>query len=446
MILNYLNKKYWDILSKAKAKSLSRKNFDISDLKIDNFFNKIPLRKLLLFYVDFENFFKENPSFIFENIKIEHLDNLLKIIVKDNIVINNRIMIEKIDDNKRKIILNFFNIKKISDFPKILRNPNRFCKKCGSLKNHIIENELFCNCDIIGTCEFCGKQCISKKQLSEHYTKKHNINWFKMHRPNQPDLYCIFCREKIDSRITEWNIIKPHLCKNPNCPNFKERQKNKLKKFSKTIKSRKNFNNINYVNASYRREEIFKNTILENGETLKQNISKKAGPKTSKTMKEKILNGSFTPDVTNFWCNSLINYKNKKFRSSWEIAFYLLNEGLDYEITRIKYFSSKYNQFKTYIVDFTDFKNRVLYEIKPNSKIDDITNQEKFKAAELFSQENSFSFRVISEFFLLKNLENIKEKYYKNLDLFCDESKVKMLKLIKQLERLKNENSINRRN
>lgn len=322
MILNYLNKKYCDILSKAKAKSLSRKNFDISDLKIDNFFNKIPLRKLLLFYVDFENFFKENPSFIFENIKIEHLDNLLKIIVKDNIVINKRIMIEKIDDNKRKIILNFFNIKKISDFPKILRNPNRFCKKCGSLKN----------------------------------------------------------------------------------------------------------------------------TILENGETLKQNISKKAGPKTSKTMKEKILNGSFTPDVTNSWCNSLINYKNKKFRSSWEIAFYLLNEGLDYEITRIKYFSFKYNQFKTYIVDFTDFKNRVLYEIKPNSKIDDITNQEKFKAAELFSQENSFSFRVISEFFLLKNLENIKEKYYKNLDLFCDESKVKMLKLIKQLERLKNENSINRRN
>lgn len=317
MILNYLNKKYCDILSKAKAKSLSRKNFDISDLKIDNFFNKIPLRKLLLFYVDFENFFKENPSFIFENIKIEHLDNLLKIIVKDNIVINKRIMIEKIDDNKRKIILNFFNIKKISDFPKILRNPNRFCKKCGYLKNYIIENELFCNCDIIGTCEFCGKQCISKKQLSEHYTKKHNINWFEMHRPNQPDLYCIFCREKIDSRITEWNIIKPHLCKNPNCPNFKERQKNKLKKFSKTIKSRKNFNNINYVNASYRREEIFKNTILENGETLKQNISKKAGPKTSKTMKEKILNGSFTPDVTNSWCNSLINYKNKKFRSSW---------------------------------------------------------------------------------------------------------------------------------
>lgn len=441
--MNYLNEKYKNILKNAKPKGLNRKNFDISDLFIDDFFIKISLRDLLKFYVDFEGLLKNKPSFIIENIKTEHLENLLKIIVNDNIILNKRIMFEKITPDKKILILNFFKIENIKDFHKILNNSNRRCKKCGNIKSIFFKNIAFCDCEVIGSCNICGKVCISRKQLLEHYIKKHKINWFIAHKPKKPEIYCLFCKEKVDSSITRWNVINPKTCKNKNCPDYKNREKERLNNFLNAVKSRENFDNSNYVKAAHKREEYFKNTILENGETLKSNICKKSGSKISKKIKERILNGEFTPEVTNSWCNSLINYKNKKFRSSWEIAFYLIDENLEYEKTRIKYFNTKLNKFRTYIVDFTDFENKILYEIKPDSKIDDITNQEKFKAAELFSKENSFSFQVISEKFLLKNLDIIKEKYYKNIDLFCDESKRKMLRLIKQLERLKNENNIN---
>ena len=102
----------------------------------------------------------------------------------------------------------------------------------------------------------------------------------------------------------------------------------------------------NYSLAAFKREKIFKEIILENGETLKQNISKKAGIKISSTLKDKILNGEWMPNTSNRFTHFQWKYKNLKFRSSWEMIFYVLNEQkkLELETIRIKYFNTKKNK------------------------------------------------------------------------------------------------------
>ena len=90
--------------------------------------------------------------------------------------------------------------------------------------------------------------------------------------------------------------------------------------------------------------------------------------KNSIIMKEKIKNGTFTPNITNSWSRSkislLINNKEVNYRSSWEAFFHLCNTDLEYEKLRIEYEhgGNKHN----YIVDFVDNINKIVYEIKPD--------------------------------------------------------------------------------
>ena len=57
------------------------------------------------------------------------------------------------------------------------------------------------------------------------------------------------------------------------------------------------------------------------------NHSEESKIKQSKTMKSKIKNGDFTPQITNSWThhNNKFVYNHINFRSSWELLFYLLN-------------------------------------------------------------------------------------------------------------------------
>lgn len=48
-------------------------------------------------------------------------------------------------------------------------------------------------------------------------------------------------------------------------------------------------------------------------------------------MKTNILNGTFTPNVTNSWAKSRCYIDTIPFRSSWEVLFYVLNPKLKYE-------------------------------------------------------------------------------------------------------------------
>lgn len=91
--------------------------------------------------------------------------------------------------------------------------------------------------------------------------------------------------------------------------------------------------------------------------------------KLSDSMKDRIASGKFKPNIHNSWRNTkylvLINGIIKKFRSSWEAFFNLVNPSFSYESRRIPYVQN--DEKHTYIVDFDDIENRILYEIKPIS-------------------------------------------------------------------------------
>jgi len=103
----------------------------------------------------------------------------------------------------------------------------------------------------------------------------------------------------------------------------------------------------------------------------------------SNGIKNKIKSGEYIPKITNSWSNSMcvtkINGINIKFRSTWEAFFNKVNEKLEYEKIIIPY---KYNNIEhNYIVDFVDFKNKILYEIKPKSERYKNINKIKFEYA-----------------------------------------------------------------
>jgi hypothetical protein len=114
-------------------------------------------------------------------------------------------------------------------------------------------------------------------------------------------------------------------------------------------------------------------------------------------VKKSIIDGKFTPCVTNSWCNSrrkvVLDDRVVHVRSSWEEKFLLKNPTFLYEKTRIPYIDMQGNS-RIYIVDFTDLEGN-LYEIKPSSKIGE--NSEKIKAAKSYAKFHNVKFFLITE-------------------------------------------------
>lgn len=136
----------------------------------------------------------------------------------------------------------------------------------------------------------------------------------------------------------------------------------------------------------------------------------KMGNKISKKISKRIAEGTFTPNITNSWANSkirvLINGSPIFVRSSWEAYFYILNPELVYELIRIPYFDSKKNCFRNYITDFCDPINKIIYEIKPKSKIKE--SHDKLKYAKKWCIDNCYEYRIITQ-------EWIMERYSRNV-------------------------------
>jgi len=126
-------------------------------------------------------------------------------------------------------------------------------------------------------------------------------------------------------------------------------------------------------------------------------------------MKKKISEGSFTPCITNSWTkwSAYVNINNqcRKFRSFWEASFFVLNTNLEFEKIRIPYTYN--NQIHSYIVDFVDMTNKILYEIKPNSTKTNELNQIKFSAAHDWAKINGYSFKIISDDWFKQNAKTI---------------------------------------
>ena len=139
-------------------------------------------------------------------------------------------------------------------------------------------------------------------------------------------------------------------------------------------------------------------------------IDKIVAEKMSKLMKLKILNGEFTPCITNSWTHwksfVCIDGEIKKFRSNWDAVFWLLNkETVEYETLRILYnFDGKE---RVYIVDFYDKKNKISYEIKPKSLKNNSQNIAKEKSLIKYCQDNGIEYKSISDEWFKKNISRI---------------------------------------
>ena len=115
-------------------------------------------------------------------------------------------------------------------------------------------------------------------------------------------------------------------------------------------------------------------------------------------LRKAIAEGRFTPNITNSWCHSRrefeMNGKMYKVRSSWEENFWRKNPHLEYEKIRIPYLDIT-GQKHSYIVDFVDEINKILYEIKPKSI--EFIGSIKYRAAVKWAKENGYKFIVIDE-------------------------------------------------
>jgi hypothetical protein len=173
------------------------------------------------------------------------------------------------------------------------------------------------------------------------------------------------------------------------------------------------------------------NSVHKFTEETKNKIKNNA----SERMKKLILEGKFTPPITNSWSNSKIKIKfdncNYKFRSTWECLFWISNKNLLYEKIRIPYVENF--KSKIYIVDFADEKNKILYEIKPSKNKQISRNIIKEFAAIEWCKINGYTYKTITENELIQIIDIIEQEV-----LSLNNSKI--IKGLNKLKKLKNEN------
>lgn len=119
--------------------------------------------------------------------------------------------------------------------------------------------------------------------------------------------------------------------------------------------------------------------------------------KISKTMKRKILNGELTPKSENRKRAKRIKSEitGISYRSNWELIFHEDNRNLHYELIRIKYMDGDIERI--YITDFVDMENKIIYEIKPTSELNESNFLNKLKYTKKWCKKNGFEFKVITE-------------------------------------------------
>lgn len=131
--------------------------------------------------------------------------------------------------------------------------------------------------------------------------------------------------------------------------------------------------------------------------------SDKIKEKQSRTIKRKILNGEFKPKL-NCWNNSLIEWKGRKYRSSWEAAFHYLNSGCEYEKLRIPYYDTEKGKERVFIVDFIDVCKKIVYEIKPTENSSTQNMKDKLKFLDAWCEDNGYTFVLITQKYFKDNL------------------------------------------
>lgn len=140
--------------------------------------------------------------------------------------------------------------------------------------------------------------------------------------------------------------------------------------------------------------------------------------KKSNHMKKLIENGNFTPNIHNSRTHMKTEVGGKKFRSSWEAAFYTMFPYYNYEELRIKYTID--DKEKIYIVDFISHDDKIAIEIKPSTIKKDKKFLLKENALKEWCNNNDYEYKLLTEEFFINNWEKIDfsridEKSVKNL-------------------------------
>ena len=398
------------------------------------------------FYLDYKNALPKHAFYLLKKIKLEYIDLLLKLIEEEHIKILNVFMLDEERLNKISQLLGGVDINLLTP---IFSGGLHKCELCNNYyTSHSNYKNKKCNCKTFDYCKICNKNLFNLKQLREHYTKIHNINFFEKY-PEElekfvPQQYCSYCGEPLERKA---NILHFKLCQNRQCVEKQSRVDTFVKHFKNTrnnhSEEEKEKIRQNYSNASYQREKKFRENILEDGNNQKYHIMKKAGEKISKEIKQRIQDGKFTPCATNSWARSLCKFKDYRFRSSFELFFKWLDSDnlLEYEKTRIPYFYK--NKKHNYITDFTDEVNKIIYEIKPKCNLEKELNILKEKVAIEWCKENGYTYKIITEEYLIENIDILMDIFNSNKDILDEDT---LRKCNKSLKGLINESIKNNRN
>lgn len=112
-------------------------------------------------------------------------------------------------------------------------------------------------------------------------------------------------------------------------------------------------------------------------------------------MKNKILNGEFTPNSNNRNTHWGSSFNGKKYRSSWEAMYKYWEPESQYEKIRIPYIFNGIEHI--YIVDFINDANSELIEVKPNRLCRSDKMLSKIKSAERWCQIHGYDFVIADE-------------------------------------------------
>lgn len=245
---------------------------------------------------------------------------------------------------------------------------DKICEQCAKHYQSNVWNQLRClECKTIGfnkICKFCNN---------------------KFNSPDRSTVYCNICQS-----------TKSYLKGTHRSPELINRSRNTRLKWVKSSAGKKFYKRLGKENSSrmkkYCSTEIGKAQIKSNA--VHQSV----------VMKKLILDGKFTPNITNTWTHwdakIVLNNKTIKFRSSWEACFWLCNQNLKYETIRIPH-------KKTVIItDFVDETDRIIYEIKPKCRYR--VEKEKINAIIEWCLKNEFKFIWINEHNILDYIDQTK--------------------------------------
>jgi hypothetical protein len=225
--------------------------------------------------------------------------------------------------------------------------------------------------------------------------------------------YCHYCKTELGIEsysYSGWNRGFSKYC--PACTTNGVWRKNQS--YEKLLKRGKH---ISESKRKFYSTEHGQKTAKENGQKISKSLktfhNTSAGGKArkrsaiinSKLMRNRILNGEFTPNSNNRNTHWDSQYKDKKYRSSWEALYQYLDPDAKYETLRIPYIFE--NKECIYIVDFVNHNTKTAIEVKPRELTKDKKTQFKILALKEWCKNNNYTFVLADEEFLLSHTSHI---------------------------------------